>query len=67
MAGDKDYSRVRLPKGLKRATIISSDREKYHREFDYDKAIDNDFDEHRAEYREILMYGVPVKVKVSTE
>ena len=57
-------NQVRLPKGLKRAEIVPKDRESYNREFDYDNALDADFDAHRAEYTEIIMYGVPVKVKV---
>jgi len=56
--------RVQLPKGLKRAEIVPKSKDHYVREFDYDHAIDADFDAHRAEYTEIIMYGVPVKVKV---
>ena len=56
--------RVQLPKGLKRAEIVPKTKDHYLREFDYDHAIDADFDAHRAEYTEIIMYGVPVKVKV---
>ena len=55
--------RVQLPKGLKRAEIVPKSKDHYVREFDYDHAIDADFDAHRAEYTEIIMYGVPVKVK----
>ena len=58
---------VRLPKGLKRAEIIPKTKDHYVREFDYDHAIDADFDAHRAEYTEIIMYGVPVKVKVEKD
>ena len=57
-------NQVRLPKGLKRAEIVLKDRESYNREFDYDNALEADFDAHRAEYTEIIMYGIPVKVKV---
>ena len=67
MTGDKDYKRVQLPKDLKRVEAVPRERVKYHREFDYDHAIDADFDAHRAEYTEIIMYGVPVKVKVTTK
>ena len=67
MAGEKSYKRLQLPKGLKRAEIVPKDRESYNREFDYDHAIDVDFDAHRAEYTEIIMYGVPVKVKVEKD
>ena len=64
MAGEKSYKRLQLPKGLKRAEIVPKERESYNHEFDYDHAIDADFDAHRAEYTYIIMYGVPVKVKV---
>ena len=59
--------RVQLPKGLKRAEIVPKTKDHYLREFDYDHAIDADFDAHRAEYTEIIMYGVPVKVKVEKD
>ena len=59
--------RVQLPKGLKRAEIVPKTKDHYLREFDYDHAIDADFDAHRAEYTEIVMYGVPVKVKVEKD
>lgn len=59
--------RVQLPKGLKRAEIVPKSKDHYVREFDYDHAIDADFDAHRAEYIEIIMYGVPVKVKVEKD
>ena len=59
--------RVQLPKGLRRAEIVPKTKDHYLREFDYDHAIDADFDAHRAEYTEIIMYGVPVKVKVTTK
>ena len=58
---------VKLPKGLKRAEIVPKSKDHYVREFDYDHAIDADFDAHRAEYTEIIMYGVPVKVKVEKD
>ena len=64
MAGEKSYKRLQLPKGLKRAEIVPKDRESYNREFDYDNALEADFDAHRAAYTEIIMYGVLVKVKV---
>ena len=57
-------NQVRLPKGLKRAEIVPKTKDHYVREFDYDNALEADFEEHRAEYTEIIMYGVPVKVKV---
>ena len=57
-------NQVRLPKGLKRAEIVPKTKDHYVREFDYDNALEADFDTHRAEYTEIIMYGVPVKVKV---
>ena len=59
--------RVQLPKGLKRAEIVPKTKDHYLREFDYDHAKDADFDAHRAEYTEIIMYGVPVKVKVEKD
>jgi len=52
---------------MKRAEIVPKSKDHYVREFDYDHAIDADFDAHRAEYTEIIMYGVPVKVKVTTK
>lgn len=64
MAGDKDYKRVWLPEGLARAEIVPKSKAKPIREEDYDKALEADFDAHRAEYREVIMYGVAVKVKV---
>ena len=67
MAGEKSYKRLQLPNGLKRAEIVPKDRESYNREFDYDNALEADFDAHRAEYTEIIMYGVPVKVKVEKD
>ena len=57
-------NQVRLPKGLKRAEIVPKTKDHYVREFDYDNALEADFDAHRAEYTEIIMHGVPVKVKV---
>ena len=60
-------NQVRLPKGLKRAEIVPKSKDHYVREFVYDNAIDADFDAHRAEYTEIIMYGVPVKVKVEKD
>jgi hypothetical protein len=64
MAGDKNYKRIRLPKGLERAEIVHKSRDRPIREEEYDKVLETDFDAHRAEYREVLMYGVAVKVKV---
>lgn len=64
MTGDKNYKRVKLPKGLVRAKIL--DHQGLRQE-DYDKELDTDYDAHRAEYREVIMYGVPVKVKVEKD
>lgn len=64
MVGDKSYKRIWLPDGLERAEIVPKSRQKPVREEDYDKALEADFDAHRAEYREVLMHGVIVKVKV---
>lgn len=64
MTGGKDYKRVWLPEGLARAEIVPKDKDHPVREEAYDKALEEDFDAHRAEYREVIMYGVPVKVKV---
>ena len=64
MAGDKNYKRIWLPEGLARAEIVPKSKEHPIREEDYDKVLASDFDAHRAEYREVLMYGVAVKVKV---
>ena len=67
MTGDKDYKRVQLPKDLKRVEAVPRERVKYHREFDYDAALAQDFEENRASYVEVIMYGVPVKVKVEKD
>lgn len=62
--GDKNYKRVWLPEGLERAEIVPKSKDKPIREEAYDKILEEDFDAHRAEYREVIMYGVAVKVKV---
>ena len=62
----KDYKRIRLPKGLVRAKIVSVPG-KHIESADYDKILEKDFEAHRAEYREVIMYGVPVKVKVEPD
>ena len=59
--------RVWLPDGLERAEIVPKSKAKPIREEDYDKALEADFDAHRAEYREVIMYGVAVKVKVQKQ
>lgn len=64
MPGDKDYKRVWLPEGLERAEVVPKSKDKPIREEVYDKILEEDFDAHRAEYREVIMYGVAVKVKV---
>jgi hypothetical protein len=64
MAGDKSYKRVQLPEGLERAEIVHKTKDHPIREEAYDKVLEADFDAHRAEYREVIMYGVAVKVKV---
>lgn len=64
---DKDYKRVRLPKGLKRAVVIEKSKDHPIRENDYDKVLESDFDAHRATYRTVWMYGVPVLVKVEPD
>ncbi len=61
-----DGKRVFLPKGLKRVTVIDKDKGDHLMEFEYDKALHQDFEDCRAEYTEIIMHGVPVKVKVTT-
>lgn len=61
-----DGKRVFLPKGLKRVTVIDKEKRDHLMEFEYDKALHKDFEENRAEYIEIIMHGVPVKVKVTT-
>ena len=62
-----DGKRVFLPKGLKRATVIGKEKRDHLMEFEYDKALHQDFEENRAEYTEIIMHGVPVKVKVEKD
>lgn len=52
---------VKLPKDLERAEI---DAPKHIKEFDYDRALQEDFETHREQYREVELYGVMVKVKV---
>lgn len=66
MVGDKNYKRIWLPDGLKRAEIVPKSKDHPIREEAYDKALVEDFDAHRAEYREVIMYGVAVKVKVKS-
>lgn len=66
MSEEKSYKTVRLPKGLKRAESVPKSSEHYKREFDYDKALEADFEANRAAYIEVVMHGVPVKVKVTT-
>ena len=61
-----DGKRVFLPKGLKRAAVIGKEKRDHLMEFEYDKALHQDFEENRAEYTEIIIHGVPVKVKVTT-
>lgn len=61
---DKNYKRVFLPEGLERAEIVHKDLNHPIRTEEYDQILESDFDAHRAEYREVIMYGVPVKVKV---
>ena len=59
--------RVWLPNGLERAEIVPKYKDNPIRQEDYDKALEADFDAHRAEYREVIMYGVAVKVKVQKQ
>ena len=66
MAGEKNYKRIWLPEGVERAEIVPKSKDHPIREEQYDKALEQDFDSHRAEYREVLMYGVAVKVKVKS-
>ena len=67
MAGEKNYKRIWLPEGVERAEIVPKSKAHPIREEQYDKALEQDFDAHRAEYREVLMYGVAVKVKVQKQ
>lgn len=62
MAGKRIY----LPKGVKRQPVLARSNEDRLAEFDYDKALQADFEENRAQYTEVMLYGVPVKVKVTT-
>jgi len=52
---------VKLPKDLERAEI---DAPKNIKEFEYDRAVQDDFEAHREQYREVELHGVIVKVKV---
>lgn len=52
---------VRLPKDLERAKIDAPD---HLHEFAYDKAVQEDFETNREQYREVELYGVMIKVKV---
>ena len=52
---------VKLPKDLERATC---DAPKHVKEFEYDRALQDDFETRREQYREVELYGVMVKVKV---
>lgn len=60
----KERSRLWLPKGYKRAEIISKTRDDPIREHEYDTILEEDFNANRAQYREVIIHGVPVKVKV---
>lgn len=55
---------VRLPKGLVRGTAVKTSVTEQMRQDEYDKALEADFEAHRAEYITIEIMGVPVKVKV---
>lgn len=55
---------VRLPKGLVRGTAVHSSVYQQWRQDQYDKALEADFEAHRAEYITVEILGVPVKVKV---
>lgn len=63
----KDYKRVKLPKGLVRARIVENEPGTKKQSAEYDKLLEADYDAHRAEYREVIMYGVPVLVKVESD
>lgn len=56
---------VKLPKDVERATVDSIPN--HVREFEYDKMLEEDFQKHRAEYTEVELYGVIVKVKVKVK
>lgn len=56
---------VRLPKGLARAAVILKTRKAPLSQAEYDKALEADYEAHRAEYTEVMIHGIPVKVKVA--
>lgn len=53
--------RINLPKDLERAEIEAP---KAIREFEYDRAVEADFNANRQQYREIELHGVKILVKV---
>jgi len=56
--------RLWVPKGVARAIIIPTTKEAPLSQTEYDQALEADYDAHRAEYVEVMLHGVPVKVKV---
>jgi len=65
MTSSKERSRIKLPKDLERATVDSIPV--HAKEFEYDKCLAQDFEQNRAEYYEVELHGVPVKVKVKAK
>lgn len=55
---------IKLPKGLKRARIVTREDDRRISAEEYAHVIEEDFDKNRIAYRLIEIYGVPVYVKV---
>lgn len=57
-------NRIILPKGLKRVPIVKKSKSQQFNEKEYTRRAEADYERHRATYRTIFIYDVPVKVKV---
>ena len=55
---------IKLPKGLKRARIVTREDERRISAEEYAHRIEEDFDKNRIAYRLMEIDGVPVYVKV---
>lgn len=65
MAETKDYKVVKVPKGKKRLNIVRRSKSVKLRDDEYQREVEEDFDQDRHLYEEICMHGVWVKVKVA--
>lgn len=55
---------IRVPRGVARVDIVSKTKKAPMSQSEYDRAIEDDYEAHRAQYIEVMLHGVPVKVKV---